>query len=74
MLADSIREAAQASTQIAASSQQQLVGMEQAISAMQNIKLASEQNVTGTKQTESAAQNLHDLGQKLKGLVERYKV
>ncbi len=74
MLAESITEAAQAATQIAASSQQQMVGMDQVALAMENIKHASVQNVTGTKQTEAAAQNLHELGQKLKQLVERYKV
>lgn len=74
VLADSVAEAAQAATQIAASSQQQLVGMEQVISAMENIKLATGQNVAGTKQTETAAQNLHELGQKLKLVVEQYKV
>jgi PAS domain S-box-containing protein len=74
VLADSIAEAAQAATQIVASSQQQLLGMEQIISAMSSIKTASEQNVTGTRQTETAAQNLHELGQKLKGLVDQYKV
>ncbi len=72
VLADSIGEAAQASTQITASSQQQLIGMDQILSAMDNIKEASTQNVTGTKQTEAAAQNLHRLGLKLKVLVERY--
>jgi methyl-accepting chemotaxis protein len=73
-LAQSIIETAQAATQIAASSQQQLVGMEQVIAAMNNIKLATEQNVAGTKQTEGAAHNIHELGQKLKTLVARYKV
>jgi len=73
-LAQSISETAQAATQIAASSQQQLVGMEQVIAAMNNIKLATEQNVAGTKQTEGAAHNIHELGQKLKTLVARYKV
>jgi methyl-accepting chemotaxis protein len=73
-LATSITEAAQAATQIAASSQQQLIGMEQVIAAMNSIKLASEQNVSGTKQTENAAHNIHELGQKLKQLVARYKV
>jgi methyl-accepting chemotaxis protein len=74
MLVDSITEASQAATQIAASAQQQLVGMDQVAVAMESIKLASTQNVAGTKQAESAAQNLHELGQKLKQLVERYKV
>ncbi|MGH8056116.1 MAG: methyl-accepting chemotaxis protein [Candidatus Entotheonellia bacterium] len=73
-LAESIAEAAQATAQITASSQQQLVGMDQVALAMENIKQASTQNVASTKQTETAAQNLHELGQKLKQLVERYKV
>lgn len=74
LLTDSIAEAAQAATQIAASSQQQLVGMDQTALAMENIKQASAQNVASTKQAETAAQNLHELGQKLKKLVEQYKV
>jgi methyl-accepting chemotaxis protein len=73
-LAESIAEAAQAATQIAASSQQQMAGMDQMTLAMENIKQASAQNVTSTKQTEIAAQNIHELGQTLKQLVERYKV
>jgi methyl-accepting chemotaxis protein len=71
LLAESIGESAQAATQIAASSQQQLVGMDQVALAMDNIKQASAQNVAGTKQAETAAQNLNELGLKLKQLVER---
>ncbi len=74
VLSDTVVEAAQAATQIAASSQQQLVGTDQVAMAMENIKQASLQNVAGTKQAESAAQNLHELGQKLKQLVTQYKV
>ncbi|MBI4444203.1 MAG: chemotaxis protein, partial [Acidobacteria bacterium] len=70
----SIAEAAQAATQIAASAQQQLVGMDQVALAMENIKQASAQNVASTKQAETAAQSLHELGQKLKQLVEQYQV
>ena len=73
-LADSITEAAQAATQIAASSQQQLVGTDQVALAMENIKQASMQNVAGTKQAETAAHSLHELGQKLKRMVEQYQV
>jgi len=73
-LAASIAEAAHAATQIEASSQQQLIGMEQVIGAMNSIKLASEHNVAGTRQTETAAQTLHELGQKLKQFVAKYKV
>lgn len=73
-LSDTMVEAAQAATQIAASSQQQLVGTDQVAMAMESIKQASVQNVAGTKQTETAAQNLHELGQKLKVLVTQYKI
>jgi methyl-accepting chemotaxis protein len=74
LLMESIAEAAQAATQIAASSQQQMVGTDQVASAMENIRLASSQNVASTKQAETSAQNLHDLGLKLKQLVEHYRV
>lgn len=73
-LAGSVTEAAQAATQIAASSQQQLVGVDQVVTAMENIKQASAQNVAGAKQLETAARNLNDLGQRLKQMVEQYRV
>jgi methyl-accepting chemotaxis protein len=69
LLADSVAEAAQAATQIAASSQQQMVGMDQVALAMENIKQASVQNVAGTRQAEVAAQSLHELGQKLSDMI-----
>jgi methyl-accepting chemotaxis protein len=74
VLAQSIAEAAQAATQIVVSSQQQVVGMDQMTIAMESIKQASTQNMAGTKQAETAAHNLHKLGQKLKQLVEQYRV
>jgi methyl-accepting chemotaxis protein len=73
-LADTVLESSQAAVQVAASSQQQQAGMDQLASAMASIKQASEQNVAGSRQAEGAARNLHDLGQSLKRLVERYKV
>jgi methyl-accepting chemotaxis protein len=48
--------------------------MDQVAQAMENIKQASEQNVTGMKQVELTVLGLHELGQKLKFLVEQYKV
>ena len=74
ILADSIVESANASTQIAASSQQQMVGMDQVSLAMDNIKEASNLSVTSTQQAEQSAQDLHELGQKLKRLVEQFKL
>jgi len=71
-LADNIAEAVQASTQIVASSQQQLAGMDQVVLAMENINQTSLQNVAGTKQVETAARNLDELGQKLKLLLTKH--
>jgi len=70
LLGDSVSEAAQAATQIAASSQEQMVGMDQVAFAMENIKQASLQNVAGTRQAETAAQNLHELGRRLTAMIE----
>jgi methyl-accepting chemotaxis protein len=74
VLAEGIGEAAQASTQIAASSQQQVVGMDQIGTAMENINQAGAETAASMRQMETAATNLHELGEKLKGLVEQYKV
>jgi methyl-accepting chemotaxis protein len=73
-LTGSVGEASQAATQIAASSQQQLVGMDQIASAIANIRQATTQNMAGTKQLEASAQNLQGLGGRLKLLVERQHV
>jgi methyl-accepting chemotaxis protein len=73
-LAASVNEAAQAATQISASSQQQLVGVDQVAGAMESIRQASTQNVVSAKQLETAARDLNALGQRLKGTVERYQV
>ena len=73
-LAESTGEAVQASTQIVASSQQQVVGMDQIGTAMENINQAGAETAASMRQSEVAAQNLHELGQKLKQLVEQYKI
>lgn len=74
VLADRMTEAAQAATQISVSNQQQMVGMDQMTSAMENIKEASTQNAASTKQAEAAALSLHELANKMKQIMERYKV
>ncbi|MBI4641549.1 MAG: methyl-accepting chemotaxis protein, partial [Candidatus Tectomicrobia bacterium] len=74
VLADSIAASAQAAVQIAASSQEQSIGMDQVALAMESIKQVGIQNVASTKQVEVAAHDLHELGQKLKQLVEHYQV
>jgi len=73
-LAESVTESTNAAIQIAASSQQQLVGMDQVVSAMENIRESSIQAASSTKQTEKAAHDLHDLGQRLQEIVKSYKV
>ena len=73
MLSECGEEATQAATQIVASSQQQVVGMDQVGIAMASISQAGSQTATSMRQAETAAQNLHELGQRLKALVEQYK-
>jgi methyl-accepting chemotaxis protein len=72
-LAESSADAARTATQIVASSQQQVVGMDQIGIAMESINQAGAQTVVSMRQAETAAQNLHDLGLKLQGLVRQYK-
>jgi methyl-accepting chemotaxis protein len=74
ILAESVTEATNAAIQIAASSQQQLIGMDQVVSAMENIRESSLQMASSTKQTEKAAHNLHNLGERLQEIVKLYKV
>jgi methyl-accepting chemotaxis protein len=73
-LSKSITEAAHAVTQITASSQQQVVGMEQVAAAIVDIKTSSAHNADGMRQIESSTQNLHQVGQTLKELVEQFKL
>jgi len=73
ILAERIDEAVQAATQIAASSQQQVVGMDQIGIAMQNINQASAETASSMMQSEKSVKDLHELGQKLKDMVERFK-
>jgi methyl-accepting chemotaxis protein len=74
VLAESVTESTNAAIQIAASSQQQLIGMDQVVSAMENIRDAALQMASSTKQTEKSAHDLHNLGQRLQGIVKFYKV
>jgi methyl-accepting chemotaxis protein len=66
-------QSAQSATQIAISSKEQLVGMEQVAVSMENIKMASVQNLQGAREAEKVARNLQDLGVKLKEMMNRYQ-
>lgn len=74
LLAKSMADAAQAVAQIAASSQQQALGMDQVVIAVESIKEASNQNVTSMNQVEKGMQHLLELGQRLQQLTGRYKL
>jgi methyl-accepting chemotaxis protein len=74
ILTDSSGEAARISTQIVASSQQQMVGMDQIGIAMQNINQAGMETTASMTQAEDSVKNLHELGQKLKELVQQFKM
>lgn len=73
-LSGSIETSSEMALQIAATSQQQLIGMDQVAGAMANIRQASQDNVGGTRQVDLAARNLHQLGLKLKGLADRFQL
>ena len=73
-LSDSVDEASNVMIQIAASSQQQLEGMDQMVSAMENIKESSVQAAASTQQSASSVNELKNLGDKLKELMNQYEV
>ncbi|MDP2038801.1 MAG: methyl-accepting chemotaxis protein, partial [Ignavibacteria bacterium] len=73
-LAESSSKAVEVATQIVASSQQQSVGMDQIGLAMNNINQAGAENAASMLQAEKAAKGLNELGQKLKVIVEQYKM
>jgi methyl-accepting chemotaxis protein len=70
LLAESVAAAAQSAMQIVASSQQQLVGMDQISEAMSSIDQASAQNAAGAKQMEVEVQHLQELATAMRAMVE----
>jgi methyl-accepting chemotaxis protein len=71
-LAATIAGAAQAATQIAASTQQQTSGMEQLSAAMLHIRTAATQTSASTRQMERSVQDLIDMAEQLGQAAERY--
>jgi methyl-accepting chemotaxis protein len=74
ILSENAKESVQAATQIAATTHQQLIGMEQTTIAMENIKQASQQNAASASQLESAVNNINELSIRLKEIVSRFKI
>jgi methyl-accepting chemotaxis protein len=73
-MTEGIMKSVQTAIQIAASTNEQVAGIEQVASAMENIKKATEQIALSTRQSQESAKNMHELGAKLKQMVEKYKV
>ncbi len=73
-LAEAVSSSAQASLQIVAATNEQLIGMDQVAQAMESIKQASDQNVMGIRQVETAIHELTGLGQNLQEMVQHYRI
>jgi methyl-accepting chemotaxis protein len=73
-LAGTIREAAHAAQQIAASAHQQSVGMDQVARAMQDLTESTTQFVAGARQSQQAAEDLNGLAKRLTSVTDRYRV
>lgn len=71
-LSKSITKMTQAANQIAISSQQQFVGIDQASEAMNNINDAATEHVDHMKQIQSAAISLNSVGEALKEITNQY--
>lgn len=71
-LGENVMQAANASTQIATSSREQLSGIEQVVIAMQHIKNVSAENLESAMQLKAHAKKLEELGTQLQELSSRY--
>ena len=74
ILADAVVQSSNSSKQIAASTRQQTIGLDQLVVAMENIKEATAQNMDGAKQLEDVSRAIQSLSLKLKEMTDRYKV
>lgn len=73
-LSSVINQSAQSSAQIAASSQEQLAGMDQVAVALSSIKQAGEQNLESSRQLEEAVKDLDQQARSLQNMMERFKI
>jgi methyl-accepting chemotaxis protein len=73
-LARNVGESVLSATQIAASSRQQMAGMDQLVDAMDSIRIGTQNNAAGARQLEESSRNLADLGETISALVGRFKV
>lgn len=73
-LSGSVELSAQSASQISASSQEQLIGMDQVALAMESVRQASHHNVESALQLQTSARSLNDLSQRLRELIDQYQV
>ncbi len=73
-LSGSMDLSAQSASQISASSQEQLIGMDQVALAMESVRQASLHNVESAQQLQTSARSLNDLSHRLRDLMEKYQV
>ncbi len=73
-LSASIADSADASSQIAASGHQQLIGIDQLAIALDSIREATQQNLHGIQQLEEAASGMKTLSEKLRSVAELFKI
>ncbi len=73
-LTRSVTSSSQAASVISASSEQQVVGVDQVSQAMVNIDESMRQNLEGTRQLEDATHQLEELGSNLKKLIQAYRI
>lgn len=74
VLADSLAQSGEMAAQIAATSQQQLAGMDQVASAIGSLRQTSQDNAAGARQVDQSARDLHGLGGRLKRLATQFKL
>lgn len=72
-LLGSIDDTAQAGTVIAASAREQIVGMDQIMTAVRQVKTAVTQNVTAAQELQKTARYLADMGRGLTDIVSRFR-
>lgn len=74
ILGENINQNAKAAVQIEATNKQQAAGFDQIFSAMESINNSIEHCAEIAQKLEKSAQNLHELGKKLKFIVDKYNV
>ncbi|WP_027177997.1 methyl-accepting chemotaxis protein [Maridesulfovibrio bastinii] len=69
-----VTQSAQSSTQIVASSQEQLAGLDQVAVALGSIKQAGEQNLESSRQLEEAIRELDNQAKSLNSMMDNFKI